>query len=37
MVKLEEMTFERRNVQEPEALPETKSRREDLMRWLLLI
>jgi len=37
MVSLDEMTFERKNVPEPEKTPKTKSKREGLMRWLLLI
>ncbi|KAH8101313.1 amino acid permease-domain-containing protein [Cristinia sonorae] len=38
MYSLEEMTFDRRNVPEPEQpLPATKSRREDILRWFLLL
>ncbi|KAH8082453.1 amino acid permease-domain-containing protein [Cristinia sonorae] len=36
MVGLDEMTFERKNVPEPEHPPEPKSKAEGIMRWLLL-
>jgi len=37
MVQLEEMTFERNNIPEPEEEHKTKSKSEVVMRWLLLI
>lgn len=37
MVRLDEMTFERRNVPEPQEPSEAGSKREGLMRWMLLI
>ncbi|THH31588.1 hypothetical protein EUX98_g2586 [Antrodiella citrinella] len=37
MVKLEEMTFERHHVPEPEKPPKTRSAREGVMKWLLMI
>ncbi|TCD65856.1 hypothetical protein EIP91_002117 [Steccherinum ochraceum] len=37
MVRLDEMTFEGKNIPEPEEPPAARSRREGLLRWMLLI